>query len=221
MSRTIPPSTKKLAPLPPCRPRLVPSPPVGTLRHPVRPQGSNQPLISWVYGSALTVPGDFIGAPEYPSETCFRRPRLTLSQQPSFPEHNRTTASNYFPTQLKTLVSYSPETMQLIHHYHPFTVVLTKFWNADLKPSVCSGEKEDEVSVDRIEAVYYENKPTPAVPPRRGRPRKISTPTQPPKRRVYGRPKKVHQPILNTVQPRRPHLIYQMDHRFLHLGGGL
>ena len=102
-----------------------------------------------VYGSTLTVPGDFIGAPECPPETFFRRLRLALSQQPSFPEHNRTTASNYFPTQLQntSFVFIRNDATQppLSPLYHsPYRVLKRGPKTFRLK----IGGKEDEVSVD-------------------------------------------------------------------------
>ena len=41
-----------------------------------------------VYGTTLTVPGEFLGAPELPPEDFLRRLRLVLAQQPPIPAHN-------------------------------------------------------------------------------------------------------------------------------------
>ena len=64
-------------------------------------EATNVSSAELVYGSTLTVPGDFIGAPECPPKTFFRRLRLVLSQQSSFPAHNSPTANDYFPTELQ------------------------------------------------------------------------------------------------------------------------
>ena len=85
------------------------------------------------------------------------------------------------------------------------------------------GEKEDEVSADRLKAECYEEEPTQAVPPRRGRPRKMVTTSQSLTRTPRGCHKKIHQSIPTDAQPKRPRgrprLIHQIGHRFLHLGG--
>ena len=150
-----------------------------------------------VYGTTLTVPGEFLGAPELPPEDFLRRLRLVLAQQPLIPAHNNTLTPSSVPDSLKranfVLIRHDAHQPLLTPLYHgPYQVIERGPKTFRLK----MGDKEEVVSVDRLKATFSEADPIPFSPPRRGRPRKIQPLPDPAfiQKRPRGRPRK--KPVL-------------------------
>lgn len=158
--------------------------------------GSGLSSAEMVYGSALTVPGEFLGSPEPPPEDFIRKLQLCFDgfQFTPTPRPSPPTPVQHIPPQLLNaefaFIRRDGHVPPLSPLYHgPYRVISTgaKFFTLQI------GAKVDNISVDRLKPVLSSSPVTPSSPPRRGRPpNRVSAPsTLPaPVRRPRGRPRK-------------------------------
>ena len=124
-----------------------------------------------LYGSTLTVPGDFLGCPESPTEDFLLRLRSTVDKIPLPMVHNRSPTGTGIPEALRlaqfVFIRHDATIPPLAPRYHgPYKVL-------EHGPKVFRlqiGNKSDDVSVDRLKPAFSFESFSPADPPRRGRP---------------------------------------------------
>lgn len=180
-----------------------------------------------LYGSTLTVPGDFLGCPESPTEDFLLRLRSTVDKIPLPMVHNRSPTGTGIPEALRlaqfVFIRHDATIPPLAPRYHgPYKVL-------EHGPKVFRlqiGNKSDVVSVDRLKPAFSFESFSPADPPRRGRPPLPALSQTEYKRqpRPRGRPPRLADPpTLTTRRPRgRPRRIPQMALFFSpSWGGGL
>jgi len=125
-----------------------------------------------VYGSALSVPGEFLSVPEFPPDSFLRKIQLAssgLSAPP--PHHVASAAPKPLPNSLLqadfVFVCEDASVPPLSPLYRgPFKVLerQSKFFRLQI------GAKVDVVSVDRLKPVISDSTIIPASPPACGRP---------------------------------------------------
>jgi len=138
-----------------------------------------------VYGSPLTLPGDFLDSAEFPPKVFLQRVEKALAGFSSATHHIRPESPKQLPPALLqcefVFVREDAVTSPLSQLYRgPYCVLKRsdKFFVLQI------GDKEDSVSVDRLKPVFSSNPVVPAVPPVRGRPR--------------------HHPVVRPSAPARP-----------------
>jgi len=125
-----------------------------------------------VYGSALTIPGEFLDSPEFPSSQVLSKIEKVIagfSVPP--PHHVQHSPSSELPAGLMdsqfVFVREDASKPSLAPLYRgPYLVVerRSKFFRLQI------GSKIDSVSIDRLKPVFSDLPVVPAVPPLRGRP---------------------------------------------------
>ena len=156
----------------------------------------------------MTLPGEFLDAPEPPPDLFLRRLCSPHHSQPLPPLHNRDTTGTGVPEVLFSskfvFVRQDAVTRPLSPLYHGPYLVLKhgpKFFRLQV------GTREETVSVDRLKPCFSSDPDLiPALPPRRGRPSRPgpAVPQQPVllPRRPRGRPRRLPLEI-SVPSPRR------------------
>lgn len=129
-----------------------------------------------VYGSPLCLPGEFLDAEEYPPEIFLRKIDSAISGFSTTPHHNHPTTihTQKIPISLQqaefVFIRQDGHVPPLSPLYRgPFKVLEKKSKYFKIK----IGNREDNVSIDRLKAVISIDTPTPEDPPNKGRPKKI------------------------------------------------
>jgi hypothetical protein len=166
-----------------------------------------------VYGSPLTVPGEFLEAPEIPSSQFISKVEKVIAGfSVSPPHHVQYSPPVEVPAALKTTKfvfvreDASKPTLSPLYR-GPYLVLerRSKFFRLQI------GDKVDSVSVDRLKPVFSDSPVIPAAPPPRGRPplrQPKDPPVHPSAAKSSASKKKKSVSFLNqpTVMPRRnPH----------------
>jgi len=165
-----------------------------------------------VYGSPLTVPGEFLEAPEIPNAQFISKVEKVIAGfSVSPPHHVQYSPPVEVPAALRTtkfvFVREDASKPSLSPLYRGPYLVLerrSKFFRLQI------GDKVDSVSVDRLKPVFSDSPVIPAAPPPRGRP-PLRQPKDPPVHSSAAKSsasKKKSVSFLNqpTVMPRRnPH----------------
>ena len=159
-----------------------------------------------VYGSTLSLPGEFIEHTELPPEVFLRKIERAVSGLSGPPRHHVTPSSPQpLPRELLAaeFVFVRDDTSKppLSPLYRGPYKVLERF---DKFFILQIGDKTDSVSVDRLKAVFSPTTVTPAAPPPRGRPRlqpaSVSVPPAHVKKKV-----RFELPVPATKLRRNPH----------------
>jgi hypothetical protein len=138
-----------------------------------------------VYGSTLTVPGDFIpdSAPQAPVHQQLRLLRERVGNLKPVPTSAHCTVKTNVPDDLTkarfVFVRTDARRTPLQTPYEgPYAVI----GRSDKSFTLQMGAREDNVSIDRLKVAYVDDTlPVPvAQPPRRGRPPKVPAPRRPP-----------------------------------------
>ena len=165
-----------------------------------------------VYGSPLTVPGEFLEAPEIPNAQFISKvEKVIVGFSASPPHHVQYSPPVEVPAALRTAKfvfvredTSKPSVSPL--YRGPYLVI--ERWSKFFRLQI--GDKIDSVSVDRLKPVFSDSPVIPAAPPPRGRP-PLRQPKDPPVHSSAAKSsasKKKSVSFLNqpTVMPRRnPH----------------
>ena len=125
-----------------------------------------------VYGTLLTLPGDFLDSAEFPPKVFLQRVEKALAGFSTATPHIRPESPKQLPPALLqsefVFVREDAVTPPLSPLYRgPYRVLK----RSDKLFVLQIGEKEDSVFVDRLKPVFSTNPVVPAVPPTCGRPR--------------------------------------------------
>ena len=157
-----------------------------------------------VYGSALSVPGEFLSVPEFPPDSFLRKIQLASSGFSSPPPHHVAPADpKPLPSSLLqadfVFIREDASSPSLSPLYRgPYKVLerRDKFFRLQI------GDKVDVVSVDRLKPVISDSTIIPAKPPARGRP--ILRPQSPKPDSSASAPPRVIRKVRFQAQPSVP-----------------